>query len=322
MPLHLTVRGYFVFMETILNTKTNENSLLKKAFAPEKFLAVAAAMSALSVALITVFVFRSGLPAIADYGFTNFLFGSTWRPTSGEYGILALTVGTLSVTGTALLIGIPTGIACAVFIAEILPKRLAHTFKFAVELLAGIPSVVYGFVGLILIIPLIRDTLLPLWQKVDPSAQSVGLSVLAGGIVLAVMILPTIVSMSVNAIEAVPREYKEASLAIGANRRETQMKVLIPAARSGILASVILGMGRAIGETMAVVLITGNTALIPDSIFSPAATLTGTIALEMGYATPEHQQALFAVGIVLFVIIFILNMIAQTAAKRMAGGTK
>jgi phosphate transport system permease protein len=283
----------------------------------EKLLLASAAVSVISVALITVFVFRAGLPAIFDYGVTNFLFGRTWNPVNGDYGILPLAVGTLAVTGCALIIGIPTGIACAVFLADVIPKRVARVFKFAVELLAGIPSVVYGFVGLIIVVPFVHDKLLPLWQVIDPNVQSTGLSVLAGGIVLAVMILPTIVSLSENAISAVPVEYREASLALGANRRETAMHIIIPAAKSGILASVILGMGRAIGETMAVLLITGNVALLPGSIFAPAATLTGTIALEMGYASPEHQEALFAVGIVLFAIIFLLNLIAQTAAKRM-----
>jgi phosphate transport system permease protein len=285
----------------------------------EKILFAAAAVSVVTVALITIFVFSSGIPAILRYGASDFLFGKTWNPVNGDYGILSLVAGTLAVTLTALVIGIPMGIASAIFIADVIPKRLARIFKFAVELLAGLPSVVYGFVGLIIVVPLVRDMLLPLWQHVNPSAQSTGLSVLAGGIVLAIMILPTIVSLSENAITAVPEEYREASLALGANQRETAIHILIPAARSGILSAVILGMGRAIGETMAVILITGNVAIPPDSVFAPVATLTGTIALEMGYATPEHQQALFAVGIVLFILILLLNLIAQSAAKRMGG---
>jgi phosphate transport system permease protein len=159
----------------------------------------------------------------------------------------------------------------------------------------------------------------PVWQRLVPEAETTGFSVLAGGLVLAIMILPTIVSLSENALSAVPIEYREASLAIGANRSETTLRVIVPAARSGILASVILGMGRAIGETMAVLLITGNVALIPKSVFDPAATLTGTIALEMGYAGEEHRQALYAVGIVLFCFIFLLNLAARTFAKK-AGG--
>jgi phosphate transport system permease protein len=293
------------------------NRLLEKGI--EKTLLAAAAVSVVTVALITIFVFSSGMPAVLRYGVSDFLFGKTWNPVNGDYGILSLVAGTLAVTLTSLVIGIPMGIASAIFIADVIPKRIARIFKFAVELLAGIPSVVYGFVGLIIVVPLVRDKILPLWQHVNPSAQSTGLSVLAGGIVLAIMILPTIVSLSENAITAVPQEYREASLALGANKRETAMHILVPAAKSGILSAVILGMGRAIGETMAVLLITGNVAIPPDSIFAPVATLTGTIALEMGYATPEHQQALFAVGIVLFILIFLLNLIAQSAAKKMGG---
>jgi phosphate transport system permease protein len=254
---------------------------------------------------------------MANYGVGDFLFGTNWSPTNGEYGILALTAGTLSVTLLALLIGIPTGVSCAVFLAEILPKKPASAFKFAIELLAGIPSVVYGFFGLIIIVPFISNHILPLWQKINPNAGTTGLSILAGGFILAIMILPTIVSISENAIASVPRDYKEASLAAGAGKRETIMHVVIPAAKSGILASIILGMGRAIGETMAVMLLTGNTAMLPRSILDPVATLTGTIAMEMGYAGADHRQALFGVGIVLFLIILILNLIAQTIARKM-----
>ena len=283
----------------------------------EKLILLAALTATVSVFLITVFIFKNGLPIISEIGLKGFLFGTEWKPGNGLYGILPLIAGTLSVTFTALILGIPTGIACAVFLSEIIADKPAKGFKFAIELLAGIPSVIYGFFGLKIIVPMIRETILPIVQFFDPGAKTTGLSVLAGGIILAIMILPTIVSLSENAISAVPIEYKEASLAIGANKRETIMKVLIPAARSGIIASVILGMGRAVGETMAVLLITGNVALLPKSILDPVATLTGTIALEMGYADFTHQQALFAVGIVLFFVIMILNLIAQFTAKRM-----
>ena len=280
---------------------------------------IAAAVAMVSVALITIFVFMNGMPVIAKYGLADFLFGSRWRPTGEIYGILPLIAGTLSVTGLALLIGVPTGIASAVFLADILPKKAAAVFKFAVELLAGIPSVVYGFFGLIIVVPMVKRIFLPVLQVFDPEATTTGFSIMAGGLVLAIMILPTVVGLSENAISAVPSDYREASLAVGANKRETAMHVLIPAARSGILASIILGMGRAIGETMAVLLITGNVALLPNSILDPVATLTGTIALEMGYANATHQQALFAVGIVLFCIIFILNIAARFIASRMGG---
>jgi phosphate transport system permease protein len=283
----------------------------------ERLLFLAGITGTLAVALITIFIFASGVPAFAKFGLDNFLLGVRWSPTNGNYGVLPLTAGTMSVTLTALVIGVPAGIACAVFLSEILPPKTARAFKFAIELLAGIPSVVYGFFGLIIVVPAIRTYILPLVQLWTPEARTTGLSILAGAIILAVMILPTIVSLSENAISSVPDEYREASLALGANKPQTITRVLIPAARSGILASVILGMGRAIGETMAVLLITGNVAVLPKSLLDPAATLTGTIAMEMGYADASHQQALFAVGVVLFLIIMLLNAVAQAAAKRM-----
>ncbi len=287
----------------------------------EKIIMISAVMSTISVALITVFIFQSGLPVLAEYGVLDFIFGTTWSPTNGSYGILPLIAGTLAVTLGALVIGIPTGIACAIFLSEILPKKWAKAFKSAIELLAGIPSVVYGFFGLVVIVPAIRNYVLPIYQIFDPDISATGFSILAGAVILAIMILPTIVSISENSITAVPREFKEASLALGANKMETIVKVLIPAASSGILSSIILGMGRAIGETMAVLLITGNMAKVPGSIMDPVATLTGTIAMEMGYASPTHQQALFAVGIILFVIIMLLNIIAQFSMRGLGGKT-
>ncbi len=285
----------------------------------EKLILLSAVVATISVALITIFIFQSGLPVLVDYGVFQFIFGTTWSPTNGMYGILPLIIGTLSVTLGSLVIGIPTGIACAVFLSEILPAKWARVFKSAIELLAGIPSVVYGFFGLVVLVPAIRNWILPVYQIFRPEANATGFSILAGAIILAIMILPTIVSISENSIAAVPKEFKEASLALGANKMETIMKVLIPAAKSGILSSIILGMGRAIGETMAVILITGNMAKVPGSILDPVATLTGTIAMEMGYAAPTHQQALFAVGIVLFVIIMLLNIIAQFSMKGLGG---
>lgn len=287
----------------------------------EKVIMISAAVSIAAVALITIFIFSSGFPVLKEYGLINFIFGKDWSPTSGSYGILPLIAGTLGVTIGALIIGIPAGVGCAVFMAEMVGSKTARLFKSAIELLAGIPSVVYGFFGLAIIVPAIRELLLPLLQKIDPGITSNGFSVLAGAIILAIMILPTIVSLSENAIRAVPKEYREASLALGADKRETITKVLVPAAKSGIFSSIILAMGRAIGETMAVLLITGNVAKIPGSPLDPAATLTGTIAMEMSYATPEHQSALFAIGIILFVIIVILNSIAQLLMKRLGGMT-
>lgn len=271
----------------------------------EKLLLVAASVAAVSVIAIIVFVVADGLPAIVNGGIGNFFLSDVWRPTNGSFGILGLIVGSMGVTLLALIIGIPTGIATAVFLADILPARLASIFKWAVELLAGIPSVVYGFFGLTIIIPVLRNI------------TGAGFSMLAGGLILSIMILPTVISLSEDAIASVPESYRQASLAIGANKCETMLLVVIPAARSGIVSSVILGMGRAIGETMAVLLITGNVALLPDSILSPVATLTGTIALEMGYADDAHRQALFALGIILMVIIFGLNMLAHRVSGKM-----
>lgn len=287
----------------------------------EKLILICAAVSIAAVALITIFIFSSGAPVLKDYGIVNFIFGKNWSPTSGSYGILPLILGTLGVTIGALIIGIPTGVGCAVFLAEMVKARPAKIFKSAIELLAGIPSVVYGFFGLAVIVPAIREYLVPLVQKADPDVSTSGFSIVAGAIILAIMILPTIVSMSENAIKAVPPEFREASLALGADKRETITKIIVPAAKSGIFSSIILAMGRAIGETMAVLLITGNVPQIPGNPLDSAATLTGTIAMEMSYATPQHQSALFAVGIILFVIIVILNSIAQAIMKKFGGMT-
>ena len=292
--------------------KTNERII-------ENIIRISAAASVAAVALITIFIFITGMPVIAKTGLYNFVTGTDWSPTAGIYGILPLIAGSLAVTLGALAIGIPTGIGCAVFLSEVAGKRTSGIFKSAIELLAGIPSVVYGFFGLIVLVPAIRIYIVPLAQKINPDVPTSGFSILAGALILAMMILPTIVSVSENAISSVPSDYREASLALGADRRETITKVILPAARSGIFASIILGMGRAIGETMAVLMITGNVAVLPKSLLDPVATMTGTIAMEMSYASPSHKQALFAVGIILFIIIVLLNVIAQAVMKRFGG---
>ncbi len=286
----------------------------------EKVILLCAAVSTAAVGLITVFIFMSGAPVLADYGIFHFIFGKDWGPTSGNYGILPLIVGTLGVTIGALFIGIPTGLGCSVFLAEMAKPRIARFFRMAIQLLAGIPSVVYGFFGLEIIVPAIREYVLPIVRKWNPDVAASGFSILAGAVVLAIMILPTIVSISENAIRAVPQELDEASLALGADKRETIAKIILPAAKSGIIASIVLAMGRAIGETMAVLMITGNMVQVPKSPLDPAATLTGTIAMEMSYAAPDHQHALFAIGIVLFIMIIVLNGIAQAVMKGFGGG--
>ncbi|MEW9121240.1 MAG: phosphate ABC transporter permease subunit PstC [Thermotaleaceae bacterium] len=285
----------------------------------EIILFVCATAATLSVFLITFFIFKEGLPILREYGLFNFIFGKDWSPTNGSYGAFPMIVGSISVTLGALIIGVPMGLACAIFLAEIAPKSIVKVFKPAVELLAGIPSVVYGFFGLSILVPLIRTAILPLVQKIFPDAYTSGYSILGGAVILAIMILPTIINISENAIRSVPAEYKYGSLALGASHFQTITNVLIPAAKSGIIASIVLGMGRAVGETMAVILITGNMPRVPGSVLDSVATMTGTIAMEMGYATPTHQRALFATGIILFVFIMTLNVTATAVTRKLGG---
>lgn len=270
-----------------------------------KLLFFAACSSTAILALIALFIFKEGVPIMAKSGLGHFLLGREWQPMSGQFGILPFIIGSLWVTFGALVIGVPLGVSCAVYIAEFAPKKWANFLKPAIELLAGIPSVVYGFLGVMWLAPLIRNYL-----------GGPGLSILAASCVLAVMILPTIVGISIDALNAVPKNYKEGSLALGATEWQTTWRVLLPAARPGILAGVILGMGRAIGETMAVIMISGNATTIPSSMLDSVRTLTANIAIEMGYAVGDHREALFATGVVLFMFIMILNAGALKFAKR------
>ena len=267
------------------------------------------AFSAISfLALITFFIFIEGTPIIIKYGIKNFLFGMDWYPSEKIFGILPMIVGSIEVTMGALIIGIPLGLACAVTLTEFSSKRIRQILKPVIELLAGIPSVVYGFIGVVILVPFIRDNF-----------GGPGLSVLAASIILGIMILPTIISISIDSLLAVPRTYREGSIALGATQWQTTIMVMFPAARSGIITSIILGMGRAIGETMAVIMIAGNAINIPHSILDPVRTLTSNIALEIGYATGEHRQALFATGVVLFIIIMILNTVANVMSSKRKG---
>ncbi len=265
------------------------------------------ALSAISIlAIITLFIFKEGMPIMFKYGVNKFLFGLDWYPTEQSFGLLPMIIGSLAVTAGSLIIGIPFGLACAIFLTEFSSLRLRQIIKPIIELLAGIPSVVYGFMGVIILVPFIREHL-----------GGSGLSVLAASIILGIMILPTIISISIDSLQAVPRSYREGSIALGATKWQTTKMVTLPSAKSGIIASIILGMGRAIGETMAVIMIAGNAVSIPHSVLDPVRTLTSNIALEMGYASGEHRQALFATGVILFIIIMILNTIANaTAAKQ------
>lgn len=267
---------------------------------------LALALTSISVlALITIFIFIKGAPIIANVGLFNFIFGMKWAPSQGEFGIFPMIIGSLSVTLGAAILGVPIGICCSIFLAEYAPVKMRNIFRPAIQLLAGIPSVVYGFWGLLFIVPLIRNYL-----------GGPGLSILAGSIILAIMILPTIISISEVSLLALPPQYKEGALALGLTYWQTVRFLLLPAAKSGIVAAVILGIGRAIGETMAVIMVLGNAVAVPQSILDPVRTLTTNIGIEMGYASGEHQQALFATGIVLFVIIMILNAFAQYLTRR------
>ncbi len=271
----------------------------------EKVLMMLAFSAIGSLVLITIFIFLEGLPVIIKTGVGNFIFGSHWAPTKGHFGILAMILYSIYVTLGALVFGVPLALACAIVLAEFAPPRLTRFLKPTIELLAGIPSVVYGFLGVVLLVPLIRDYL-----------GGPGLSLLAAALILGIMILPTVISISIDAINAVPNIYREGSIALGATQWQTVRKLVLPAARSGIITAIILGMGRAIGETMAVIMVAGNALKIPTSILDPVRTLTANIALELGYASGPHREALFATGIVLFIIIMILNTTATLITGR------
>ncbi|MBM4147592.1 MAG: phosphate ABC transporter permease subunit PstC [Lentisphaerae bacterium] len=280
-----------------------------------RFILMLVAFSAIAgLALIAFFIFKEGVPLIFQVGWRDFFLSSEWHPSEGLFGVFAMIMGTLMVTAGAMLIGGVFGLSLAIVMTQFSGPRLAGALKPVIELLAGIPSVVYGFIGVKTIVPLIRDHL-----------GGPGLSVLACSIVLGVMVLPTVASISIDAFRAVPRSFWEGSLALGATRWQTTCMVMLKAARSGLVAAVILGMGRAVGETMAVIMVAGNSLAIPDSILAPVRTLTSNIALEMGYASGLHRKALFAAGVTLFVIIMILNTAAITLSSNRArakGGAK
>ncbi len=264
------------------------------------------AFSSISVlALIAFFIFGEGLPFIWKIGPIDFLLGKRWVPSQGDFGILSMIVGSFWVTTGALLLGIPLGLACAIFLCEWTPPWAAMVLRPTMQLLAAIPSVIYGFWGLIFLVPLVRNYL-----------GGPGLSILSGSMILGFMILPTIISISEDSLRALPPYYKAGGLALGATHWQTIWRVLIPAARSGIVASIILGMGRAMGETMAMIMILGNAVKMPSSFLDSARTLTTNIGIEMGYASGGHRQALFATGVILFLIIMILNSSAILLSKR------
>ncbi len=274
----------------------------------ERIIEAALFISALSAILVVSFIilviFGEGLPLITKVGLFDFILGDEWRPLAGIFGIAPMIVASFYVVSGAMLLGVPLGIACAVFLAEIAPHKARDVLRAGIELLLGIPSVVYGFFGLVLLVPLIREHF-----------PGHGFSILAGSIVLAIMLLPTVIAVSEDAIRSVQRTYKEASLALGATPWQTIRNVILPVARSGILAGVVLGFGRAISETMAVIMVMGNVLTFPWWPTDAGRALTANVALEMAYATGDHRRALFATGMVLLVVIlisvFIINMLQK-----------
>ena len=259
---------------------------------------IAACMSIVAVVLICLFMFGNGIPAIRKIGIIDFIFGTTWRPGNNIYGIFPMIVGSIYVTAGAIIIGVPIGVLCAIFMAYFCPDGLHKILKPAIDLLAGIPSIVYGFFGLVVIVPIM--------QLVYGGS---GKSILTASILLGIMILPTIISVSEASLRAVSKSYYEGALALGATHEKSVFFTVLPAAKSGVLASIILGIGRAIGETMAVNMIAGNQPIMPESIFDGVRTMTANIVTEMGYATNLHREALIATAVVLFVFILIINLL-------------
>lgn len=275
-----------------------------KEFAMRAVFFIAACISILAVILICWFIFSNAFPAIKEIGVSEFLLGTKWKPLNDIFGIFPMIIGSLYVTAIAIAIGVPIGVLCAVFMAKYCPKRLYKFIKPAIDLLAGIPSVVYGFFGLVVIVPAVRQIF------------GGGKSVFTAAILLAIMILPTVISISEASLRAVPQSYYEGALALGATKERSIFGVSLPSAKSGVSAGIILGIGRAIGETTAIVMIAGNQPIIPESIFSGVRTLTTNIILEMGYAQDLHREALIATAAVLFIFILLINLLFSALKGR------
>lgn len=272
---------------------------------------ISACASILAVLLICVFLFANGIPAIGEIGVLQFLTGKTWKPSNQLYGILPMILGSVYVTAGAIIVGVPIGILTAIFMAKFCPKWLYRFMKPAVELLAGIPSVVYGFFGLVVIVPFVREFF---GRQLNLGGN--GSSIFTASILLGIMILPTIIGVAESAISAVPASYYEGALALGATHERSVFFATLPAARSGIMAGVILGIGRAIGETMAVIMVAGNQARLPKGLFEGVRTLTANIVIEMGYAADLHREALIGTAVVLFVFILLINLLFSILKRR------
>ena len=272
---------------------------------------VCALASILAVALICVFLFANGLPAMREIGFLNFLTGTSWRPGNDIYGILPMIVGSIYITAGAIVIGVPIGLLTAIFMAFYCPKRIYGILKPCTELLAGIPSIVYGFFGMVVIAPTVLDI-----AKFFGADISSGATILSAAILLGIMILPTIIGVSEAALRAVPNAYYEGAVAMGATHERAVFSVMLPAAKSGVLAGIVLGIGRAIGETMAVIMVAGNQPRLTASLLDGIRTMTANIVIEMGYATGLHREALIATGVVLFVFILLINLAFSVLKRR------
>ena len=277
---------------------------------------IAACTSVLAVALICIFLFANGIPAIRQIGFVKFITGEMWRPSNELFGIFPMIIGSLYVTAGAVIIGVPIGILTSVFMAMYCPKKIYRPLKAATELLAGIPSVVYGFFGLVVVVPIIRDFGRALKDAGLIKNAGDGNSILTTSLILAMMILPTIIGTTESAMRAVPAHYYEGALALGATKERSIFRVIIPAAKSGVIAGIVLGIGRAVGETMAVIMVAGNQPRLVGNLFKGIRTLTGNIVMEMGYATGLHREALIATGVVLFVFILIINFSVALLKRR------
>mgnify|MGYP005782917041 FL=1 len=267
---------------------------------------VAACTSVLAVALICVFLFANGLPAMGEIGIFDFLFGQTWRPSNDLYGIFPFILGSIYVTAGAILIGVPVALLTAIFMVHYCPKRLYPFFKATVNLMAGVPSVVYGFFGLVVFVPWLREL------------TGNGTTMFTASLLLGIMILPTVTGVAESAIRSVPDSYYEGALALGATHERSVFFTVFPAAKSGVMAGVVLGIGRAIGETMAVIMVAGNQTWMPQGVFEGLRTMTANIVIEMGYAANLHREALIATGVVLFVFILIINLCISALKRRSA----
>ena len=272
---------------------------------------VCALASILAVALICVFLFANGLPAMKEIGFLNFLTGTTWRPGNDIYGILPMIVGSLYITAGAIVVGVPIGLLTAIFMAFYCPKRIYGILKPCTELLAGIPSIVYGFFGMVVIAPTVLSV-----AKFFGAGISSGATILSASILLGIMILPTIIGVSEAALRAVPNAYYEGAVAMGATHERAVFSVMLPAAKSGVLAGIVPGIGRAIGETMAVIMVAGNQPRLTASLLDGIRTMTANIVIEMGYASGLHREALIATGVVLFVFILLINLAFSVLKRR------